>query len=133
MRPFPSDKPPHIRTHALINLAIDGGAEASFPGQQPQHRLLRAGEDRNLERLRGRLPSRTRQARDSQLETAYCAEVVATTCAAMGLLPSDRRANWYDPGRFWSGDELELADGARLGGEIPVQIPLDAARDAAKP
>jgi hypothetical protein len=83
--------------------------------------------------LRGRLPSRTRQARDSQLETAYCAEVVATTYAAMGLLPSDRRANWYDPGRFWSGDELELADRARLGGEIPVQIPLDAARDAAKP
>jgi hypothetical protein len=83
--------------------------------------------------LRGRLPSRDRKARDSQLETAYCAEVVATTYAAMGLLPGDRRANWYDPGRFWSGDELELAAGARLGGEIPVQIPPDAAGDAAKP
>jgi hypothetical protein len=83
--------------------------------------------------LRGRLPTRAREARDSQLETAYCAEVVAATYAAMGLLPNDRRPNWYDPGRFWSGDELELVAGARLGGEIPVQIPLDVAQDAAKP
>jgi len=58
----------------------------------------------------------------ADLETAYCAEVVAVTYEAMGLLPSGRRANWYDPGRFWSGDELPLVD-ACLGGEIAVRIP----------
>jgi len=40
----------------------------------------------------------------------------------MGLLPAGRRPNFYDPGRFWSGDDLELA-GARLGREIAVEIP----------
>ncbi|MFU8853817.1 hypothetical protein ACNAW0_22955 [Micromonospora sp. SL1-18] len=57
------------------------------------------------------------------LETAYCAEVVAVTYEAMGLLPAGRRPNWYDPGRFWSGDDLELAGGAQLGTEIEVYIP----------
>ncbi|MFI6757583.1 hypothetical protein ACIBF5_00370 [Micromonospora sp. NPDC050417] len=61
--------------------------------------------------------------RDSVLETAYCAEVVAVTYEEMGLLPGGRRPNWYDPGRFWSGDDLELADGARLGAEITVEVP----------
>jgi hypothetical protein len=41
----------------------------------------------------------------------------------MGLLPARRQPNWYDPGRFWSGDDLRLSAGARLGGEIAVQIP----------
>ncbi|WP_158843800.1 hypothetical protein [Saccharothrix deserti] len=72
--------------------------------------------------LRGRLPN-LRKAADTTLETAYCAEVVAVTYEAMGLLPSGRRANWYDPGRFWSGDELDLLGGARLGEEIAVEIP----------
>ncbi len=62
--------------------------------------------------------------RDRTLETAYCAEVVAVTYEAMGLLPTGRRPNWYDPGRFWSGDHLELAGGAQLGTEIEVRIPL---------
>lgn len=57
------------------------------------------------------------------LETAYCAEVVAVTYEDMGLLPERKRPNWYDPGRFWSGDDLDLADGFRLGGEIEVAIP----------
>ncbi|WP_067503180.1 hypothetical protein [Actinoplanes sp. TFC3] len=56
-------------------------------------------------------------------ETAYCAEVVAVTYEEMGLLPRGRKASWYDPGRFWSGDELELCDGYRLGGEIAVATP----------
>ncbi|WP_341716725.1 hypothetical protein QQG74_22430 [Micromonospora sp. FIMYZ51] len=60
---------------------------------------------------------------DRALETAYCAEVVAVTYEAMGLLPAGRRPNWYDPGRFWSGDDLGLAGGARLGSEIEVRIP----------
>jgi hypothetical protein len=60
---------------------------------------------------------------DRGLETAYCAEVVAVTYEAMGLLPAGRRPNWYDPGRFWSGDDLGLAAGARLGAEIEVRVP----------
>ncbi|MCE6996586.1 hypothetical protein LZG04_17510 [Saccharothrix sp. S26] len=75
--------------------------------------------------LRGRLPNLRRSSESpsgSTLETAYCAEVVAVTYEAMGLLPAGRRANWYDPGRFWSGDELELVGGARLGEEIGVEI-----------
>ncbi|MEU7692136.1 hypothetical protein FLW53_19395 [Microbispora sp. SCL1-1] len=93
--------------------------------------------------LRGRLPSLRRAARigaaegarggtedgagegaiDRALETAYCAEVVAVTYEAMGLLPAGRRPNWYDPGRFWSGDNLALSGGHRLGGEIAVDVP----------
>ncbi len=64
---------------------------------------------------------------DAGLETAYCAEVVALTYEEMGLLPRRRRPNWYDPGVFWSGDDLSLCDGARLGTEIAVHIPPAAA------
>ena len=63
--------------------------------------------------------------RDADVETAYCVELLAITYQAMGLLPSGRRPSWYDPGRFWSGDHLNLASGFRLGGEIAVQIPRD--------
>jgi hypothetical protein len=63
-------------------------------------------------------------AQDRALETAYCAEIAALTYQAMGLLPGGRhRPNWYDPGRFWSGDDLALTNGARLGGEIAVDVP----------
>jgi hypothetical protein len=58
--------------------------------------------------------------RDSSLETIYCAELVATTYQAMGLLPRERPASWYDPGRFWSGDRIELVPPFRLGGEVGV-------------
>jgi len=61
---------------------------------------------------------------DARLETAYCAEVVAVTYEAMGLLATGRHLGWYDPGRFWSGDELALLRGASLGGEIAVNLPL---------
>nr|WP_062339790.1 hypothetical protein [Herbidospora sakaeratensis] len=71
--------------------------------------------------LQGRLPSR--RSRDMALESAYCAEVVAVTYEAMGLLTNRKAANWYDPGRFWSGDRLDLATGYRLGDEIAVDIP----------
>ena len=74
--------------------------------------------------VRGRVPAIRRGSRQLELESAYCAEVVAVTYEEMGLL-SGRKLNWYDPGRFWSGDELELAHGARLGEEIEVDIPSD--------
>lgn len=56
-------------------------------------------------------------------EMAYCAEIVAITFEEMGLLPGDRRASGFDPGDFWSGDDLGLLDGARLGREIAVDVP----------
>jgi hypothetical protein len=78
--------------------------------------------------LRGRVPAvgRTGTAGQAALETAYCAEVLATTYQAMGLLAGRHRPNWYDAGRFWSGDDLRLAAGYRLGGELAVVIPPGA-------
>jgi hypothetical protein len=54
------------------------------------------------------------------LETAYCAETVAITYEEMGLLTTEKHYNWFDPGSFWSGDDLPLASGYRLGDEIAV-------------
>jgi len=66
---------------------------------------------------------RGRLRRSAPVEYTYCAEVVATTLQEMGLLGSERPSNYYDPGKFWSGDHLELSGGARLGDEIRVQVP----------
>ncbi|HEX6677900.1 MAG TPA: hypothetical protein VF486_23155 [Actinomycetes bacterium] len=76
--------------------------------------------------LRGRVPTVPRGRREASLETAYCAEVVAVTYQAMGLLPAGRSPSWYDPGRFWSGDRLGLSRGFHLGGEIAVEVPSSA-------
>jgi hypothetical protein len=80
--------------------------------------------------LLGRAPAIRRQThdtklqtRDTKLETAYCAEVLAITYQAMGLLPGKRDPSWFDAGRFWSGDNLGLTGGYRLGGEIAVRTP----------
>ncbi|MEV6415742.1 hypothetical protein [Kribbella sp. NPDC051718] len=73
--------------------------------------------------LRGRIPQLRQGERELKLESAYCAEVVAMTYEEMGLLPTGKRINWYDPGRFWSGDDLDLIGGAKLGEEIAVDIP----------
>jgi hypothetical protein len=66
--------------------------------------------------------ARGRVRRAAGAELTYCAEVVAATYTAMGLLDDDRPTNYYDPGRFWSGDDLELRDGARLVDEIAVRV-----------
>jgi hypothetical protein len=77
--------------------------------------------------LGGRVPALRPGARGKQggadPETAYCAQVLAATYQAMGLLADGRHPGWYDPGSFWSGDSLGLAAGFRLGGEIAVTIP----------
>ncbi|MFI6498744.1 hypothetical protein [Nonomuraea typhae] len=73
---------------------------------------------------RGRIPRLRRGVKESALESAYCAEVVAVTYEAMGLLAGGKRPNWYDPGRFWSGDDLDLLLGHRLGKEITVGVEL---------
>lgn len=69
--------------------------------------------------------ARGRLRRPAPVETTYCAELVAATYQAMGLLGDDRPTNYYDPGSFWSGDRLALRNGARLGDEIRVQVPRE--------
>ncbi|WP_394620714.1 hypothetical protein JNUCC0626_16885 [Lentzea sp. JNUCC 0626] len=69
--------------------------------------------------LRGRVPRGPKA--DATIESAFCAEIVAVTYEEMGLLPK-RRPNWYDPGRFWSGDDLDLLGGAKLGREIEIVV-----------
>ena len=76
--------------------------------------------------LRGRFPAvatrrRKAERRSVALETAYCAETVALTYEEMGLLATDKDANWFDPGSFWSGDTLPLTPGYKLGDEIAVE------------
>ena len=59
--------------------------------------------------------------RASSREAVYCAELVAATYQHMGLLPRRRPASWYDPGRFWSGDRIELVPPFVLEGEVAVR------------
>ncbi|HEX5587620.1 MAG TPA: hypothetical protein VFZ17_09945 [Acidimicrobiia bacterium] len=58
--------------------------------------------------------------REASEQAVYCAELLAITYTRMGLLDPRTPANWFDPGRFWSGDRLELLGGAGLGPEIAV-------------
>ncbi len=67
--------------------------------------------------------ARGRMRRRAPAELAYCAEVVAEAYTAMGLLDGSRPSNYYDPGKFWSGDDLELELGLNLGEEIEVYQP----------
>jgi len=96
--------------------------------------IAREHEDRlmeTIERFDGRpfptTPGLVRQwlvgrfRRSLSNEAIYCAELVATTYQHMGLLPSKRPASWYDPGRFWSGDQIELVPPFALGSEIAVR------------
>ena len=62
------------------------------------------------------------QKREISRETVYCAEVVASTYQQMGLLPSRRPSSWYDPGKFWSGDRIDLVPPYALGPEIAVEV-----------
>jgi hypothetical protein len=58
--------------------------------------------------------------REVTAETMFCAELVAVTMQNMGLLPDKRPISWYDPGKFWSGDDLALVEPFRLTDEIAV-------------
>jgi len=62
-----------------------------------------------------------RMRREASEQAVYCAELLAITYTRMGLLDTRTPANWFDPGRFWSGDRLELAGGAGLGPEIAIR------------
>ncbi|MGH3724063.1 MAG: guanylate cyclase [Mycobacterium sp.] len=61
--------------------------------------------------------------RQTGLETAFCAETVAITYEEMGLLITEKRSEYFDPGSFWSGDILPMAPGYALGREIVVEVP----------
>ncbi|MCV7224522.1 guanylate cyclase [Mycolicibacterium komossense] len=63
---------------------------------------------------------RDKRERRTSLATAYCAETVAITYEEMGLLSTEKRENYFDPGSFWSGDLLPLAPGYELGAEVSV-------------
>ena len=70
---------------------------------------------------------------DAGDEIVYCAELAALTLTRMGLLPEGRPVNWYDPGRFWSGDGLALLDGYEHGAEQEVALPpVDGGRAGAE-
>lgn len=101
-----------LRTIARLN-------GVSFPGTlELAWRWLR-GRDAYLSR---------RAAREKAVrpEAAYCAEVVGVTLEAMGVVEDDVPMNWYDPGRFWSGDDLPLRPGWAYGAEVAVR-PADPA------
>ena len=81
-------------------------------------------DDKASRRLWGvPLPTRrTTAASAMRLEAAYCAEVVGATLEAMGVLLPAGDTSWYDPGRFWSGDDLPLVPGWDYGREIAVTV-----------
>jgi hypothetical protein len=91
-----------------------------FRGRVPVASELSAGIpvlNRRFKEVAARRRDRKRQA---GLETAYCAETVAITYEEMGLLSTQKHSNWFDPGSFWSGDDLPLTAAYRLGDEIAV-------------
>jgi hypothetical protein len=70
--------------------------------------------------LRARMPRAQHRA---SAETAFCADVLARTYQAMGVLGPERPPAFYDPGSFWSGDDLRLQPGWELGPEVAVELP----------
>jgi hypothetical protein len=111
--------------------------EGGTIGREHEDRLMEV-----IDRLDGRpfptTPGLVRQwvtgrlRRSASRETVYCAELVATTYQHMGLLPSRRPASWYDPGRFWSGDRIELVPPFALGGEVAVVYPDSAGASSSR-
>ncbi len=108
-----------------------GGTGRLFRGAPPSD-VTTPSDGRGTSPAARERPGDPSQDSRAALETAYCAEVVAATYQAMGLLPATTAVNWYDPGRFWSGDDLDLLRGARLGAEIAVHLPA-APRDPVRP
>lgn len=86
--------------------------------------------------LRGRdsyVSRRKRAAPKVRPEAAFCAEVVAHTLQEMGILADDRKAHWFDPGTFWSGQYLPVVKGWSYGTEVPVgYVDPDAPRPSSR-
>ena len=113
----------HAWLRQLVGPAEDGGVTAAM--EDAVLRSIARFDGRPFpttrHHARGWINGRIR--RDTTSEAVFCAELVAATYTEMGLLGNDRPGNWYDPGKFWSGDDLELLQGAQLGPEIPVDVP----------
>lgn len=60
--------------------------------------------------------------RSADPDEIFCAELIATTYQRMGLLDRTKPPNWYDPGRFWSGDRIGLDAGFSLSPETEVLV-----------
>ena len=109
-----------------------GGVGAPARGQPP---LARAGEppDRDDRQIRwqavpdhgrpgalvgdrARAPARG-LARDDLLRRARRRD----SCSTWGCSPDKRPISWYDPGKFWSGDEITLVEPFVLGEEMAVR------------
>ena len=73
-------------------------------------------------RVRESAQRKRAETRNVGLETAYCAETVAMTFDEMGLLSTEKPYNWFDPGSFWSGDDLPMTKGYQLSDEISVVL-----------
>ena len=80
--------------------------------------------------LRGRVPQLRRAAGHAEPRPTRLAGDRLLRRGRRGHLRRDgpaarttSRPSWYDPGRFWSGDDLDLAPGFPLGGEIEVVVP----------
>lgn len=93
-----------------------------FRGQVPAADDLTRGIPFVHKRFREAADLKKTKQRQAGLETVYCAETVAITYEEMGLLSTVKRSNWFDPGSFWSGDTLPLANGYRLGDEVAVTL-----------
>jgi hypothetical protein len=93
-----------------------------FRGRVPAADDLTRGIPFVHKRFREAADRKKTKQRQAGLETAYCAETVAITYEEMGLLSTVKRSNWFDPGSFWSGDTLPLANGYRLGDEVTVTL-----------
>ena len=73
--------------------------------------------------LRGRLPSPRRGERDATLETAYCAQIVAVTYQAMGLLPAGGRRTGMTLGGSGAGMISACPQGPGSAGRSPSRSP----------
>lgn len=93
-----------------------------FRGRVPTANDITRGVPILDKKVRKSVEKRQQHKQNAGLETAYCAEVVAMTYEQMGLLATEKHANWFDPGKFWSGDTLPLAPGYALGTEIGVKV-----------
>ena len=107
----------------LVGPADDGGVTAEM--EDAVLRTIAREDGKPFPTTRGLIGGwvQGRLRHGTAAETVYCAELVAATYTAMGLLPADRPRNWYDPGSFWSGDDLELLQDATLGPEIRIEVP----------
>lgn len=99
---------------------------ARLTGRWFRGRLAVADFTRGIPFLHNRVATAAQRRKQDKLqmglETAYCAETVAITYEEMGLMTTDKNYNYFDPGSFWSGDELPLAPGYTLSDEIAVVL-----------